>query len=568
MAIRTTRQLLQDVRGVIDEVRKQAGAPGLAYGVIHNGSIIYEDFFGFRDVEQKLAPDRDTLFLVASLTKAMSATAVAKLVDKGLLSWETPVHEILPELSKDSKLAMTDLNIVDVLCHRTGKAWCDALYLQSNNNMMLPKSEALRTFDYLPMAASPRTRHLYNNHAYNLVGFVLERLFDTDYGTLMRRELFEPLTMSRTYTEQVADENAAKYYNILTDKSAYEIPACATTKDTIMFAGQSVRTSLGDLLKLYGSYLTSLAPTVPRRDGAATVTKENASLLARFGGLMGFKPTSNDVSTARSTDFPPLPVKDVLPLTSGHIRREENSVLEQSYGLGWCRTQLPGKLDFAWNRTVVDQLPVLGASCAGKLVIWHGGNMPGTTAAVCMLPETSTAVVVLQNSLGLCDAADWTCQLVLDVLFAGKPMQDYPALSAQAATNTAEKMNEVEAELEAERIPGTQPRELSAYVGTYYNSLRNWSIAILLDEEGQLQLRLQSRDDEEYLLRHYHYDTFVWNLSYDEMVKRAQYIRPAHFYKFAFEASNQGSVIDRLRWQHDPEMKDGELFVLDASTRP
>lgn len=45
--------------------------------------------------------------------------------------------------------------------------------------------------------------------------------------------------------------------------------------------------------------------------------------------------------------------------------------------------------------------------------------MPDTTAAVCLLPEFGTGVVVLQNSLGLCDVADWTCQLILDTIFTG-----------------------------------------------------------------------------------------------------------------------------------------------------
>lgn len=52
-----------------------------------------------------------------------------------------------------------------------------------------------------------------------------------------------------------------------------------------------------------------------------------------------------------------------------------------------------------------------------KTAIWHGGNMPGATAAVCLLPDVGTAVVVLQNSLGLCDVAEWTCRMVLDTIF-------------------------------------------------------------------------------------------------------------------------------------------------------
>ncbi|KAG7288405.1 hypothetical protein NEMBOFW57_007937 [Staphylotrichum longicolle] len=75
-------------------------------------------------------------------------------------------------------------------------------------------------------------------------------------------------------------------------------------------------------------------------------------------------------------------------------------------------TQLPGSLNFGWNQDVLGPFPKLGEHYPGKLAIWHGGNMPGATSALCLLPESETAVVVLQNSLGLCDVADWICPLL------------------------------------------------------------------------------------------------------------------------------------------------------------
>lgn len=465
------------------------------------------------------------------------------------------MHELLPELSKDSKLATAELSVVDLLCHRTGKAWYDALYLQSNNNMMLSKSESLRTFDYIPVIAPPRSKYMYNNHAYNVVGMLLERLSGLDYGTMMKRHLFEPMGMTRTFTRSVQDSNVAKPYNILLDKTAFEIPPCETSDDAIMFAGASVRSSLGDLLTLYGAFLSSLAQVTP----ATTSLDDNhypaPGLLAQISRLLW--PTERN----SRDQFRSLPIKNVLPLVGTRIARDEGSLLEQSYALGWNRTQLPGKLDFAWNSQFFDPFPVLGEAYPGKLAIWHGGNMPGTTAAVCMVPETGTAVVVLQNSLGLCDAADWTCQLLLDVIFADSPMQDYVALAQESVLNGGRRMDKVEAELAAGRTEGTSPQEVQSYVGKYYNSIRNWVIEILINESGGLSARLQARPDEEYTLRHYHYGTFVWNLSYDESVRRAQYCRPAHYYKFQFESSAGDRTIDGLRWQHDPSQERGELFT-------
>lgn len=144
--------------------------------------------------------------------------------------------------------------------------------------------------------------------------------------------------------------------------------------------------------------------------------------------------------------------------------------------------------------------------------------MPGYTAAVCMIPETQTAVVVVRNSLGLCDVAGWTCQLLRDIIFAEKPMQDYVALTSKSVSVGMKRMEVAASELDAERIRDTTARELQAYTGKYYNSIKNWVIEILIDEDGDLCLRFQARLDEQYKLRHFHYDTFVWNLSYNEIV--------------------------------------------------
>jgi CubicO group peptidase (beta-lactamase class C family) len=159
----------------IERIRKTSGAPGLAIGLIHQGTIIFEDYFGYRNLEAKLPVNRDTTFHVASLTKAMTAAAIGILVDRGALNWDTPVSDILP-FYRNRESEKSTLNMQDFLSHRRGTRWGDALYLQSNNTILLPKSESLRTFDGLQSVHSPRTRYLYNNHAYNIPGFVIEQL--------------------------------------------------------------------------------------------------------------------------------------------------------------------------------------------------------------------------------------------------------------------------------------------------------------------------------------------------------------------------------------------------------
>jgi hypothetical protein len=390
---------------------------------------------------------------------------------------------------------------------------------------MLPKSEALRTFQYLPKVAEPRSQYLYNNHAYNIPGLIIERLSKQSYGTFLKENIFDPLGMVRTFTANPQDSNVAAAYSILSDGTPFRIQSSEASSDTLMFSAVSVRTSMADVLRSYGGILEELNVLVPGTNSNSAAVPD-----ARRGEV-----GQAHLELSEPAQFP---TKQLNVTCAPHIVRNSDTVFEQTSALGWMRTQLPGKLDFGWNAGNVSSMPLFGKGYPAKLALWHGGNMPGTTSDVILLPETRTAVVVFQNSLGLCDAADLIAQLLLDCLFLGKSQYDYVALAKEAVQNGMARLQKVAEQLEAERVPGTHHRPLEEYVGRYENAIKNWVVEIGLDVSNQLFLRFQSRRDEQYALRHYHHDVFVWNVSYDETVKRAQYRRPYEFYRFQFEVQD------------------------------
>ena len=142
---RPVQKALQELRPTIDQVRTTLGVPGLAIGVIHEGSIVYEDYYGYRDVGAQLAPDRHTVFYVASLTKATTSAAIGILVDEGALNWSTPLLRVLPELAGDPGAVIENLSVVDLLSHRSGRARSDGIYLESHNNLLLSKDDSFST---------------------------------------------------------------------------------------------------------------------------------------------------------------------------------------------------------------------------------------------------------------------------------------------------------------------------------------------------------------------------------------------------------------------------------------
>ncbi|KAF2117005.1 beta-lactamase/transpeptidase-like protein [Lophiotrema nucula] len=555
------RSNLAHAHKVINSIQKTSGAPGLAIGIIHGGQIVHEDYRGHRDLQTAQPVTRETIFHVASLTKAITAAAIGILVDRGDLAWDTPVGALLPIADADK----SQLTMVDFLSHRTGVTWADALYLQSNNSILLPKEESLRTFEYLPLVTQPRTRFLYNNHGYNIPGLVIEHLTKQSYGEFVHQNVFCPLDMTRTFTSQALDTNVAMPYNILSDGTPFPIPFCDVNGETMMFSGISVRTCMADLLRLYQAYLGALEPLIP-------VTRSRQAKPEGLFAMLGRRLLNSFTSSAHKNACMPRAsateeskastnvIRQAPDLFRPQISKIEETLFEQTHALGWNRSQLPAKLDFGWNSEMVASMPLLGLSMQGRLAVWHGGNMPGTTAAVILLPETGTAVVVLQNSLGLCDAADWIAQLLVDCIFAGKPQHDYAKLAEEAVFNGISRMIRVQQQLDHDQQHGTSCRPYEEYIGVYENSIKNWAIEIAIVTGKGLCLRFQRRAHEEYQLRHYHYDVFVWNLSYDELVKRGQYIRPYTYYKLEFENGSDSSI-QFLRWRHDPNVPDGEIFT-------
>ena len=105
----------------------------------------------------------------------------------------------------------------------------------------------------------------------------------------------------------------------------------------------------------------------------------------------------------------------------------------------------PGRF---FHKSLVSSMPVVGNGSPSRLAIYRGGSLPGSTYSVHLSPETCSAVVVLQNSAGLCDAADWISQLLVERLFGGAAMpNDILQLVSQAAVKCADIMLKIERDL-------------------------------------------------------------------------------------------------------------------------
>lgn len=213
-------------------------------------------------------------------------------------------------------------------------------------------------------------------------------------------------------------------------------------------------------------------------------------------------------------------------------------------------------------------MPQTGEGGPDNFTIYHGGSMQGFTSCVYLLPGTETAIIALRNSTGLCDACDWIPWPIIHELSGpGRTNIDFTELATEAAMTGTELADRINDELEKRREKDTQPLELKAYTGRYWNQLRNFHIEVSVDNDGDLRMTLQSVKDESCKLRHYHHNSFVWNVAHDETAKQGRFkTRPWVSYLIEFQCG-EGSEADGLRWKYDADLESPALFSLEEGSR-
>jgi CubicO group peptidase (beta-lactamase class C family) len=91
------QRLLSDRVKTWETIRGVTGQPGISIGVIYQGNEVFEQDFGVLNVSTGRAPDRHTLYCIASLSKAFMAASFDLLVREGKVMWDSTIHSVIPE---------------------------------------------------------------------------------------------------------------------------------------------------------------------------------------------------------------------------------------------------------------------------------------------------------------------------------------------------------------------------------------------------------------------------------------------------------------------------------------
>ncbi|MGH3152185.1 MAG: serine hydrolase, partial [Streptosporangiaceae bacterium] len=169
--------------------------PGCAIAAIRDGDVVLAAGWGRRDLGAELPVTSGTLFAIGSVTKAFTAAAVGALVDDGLLEWERPLRDYVPDLRLNDPVVTDRLSVVDLLSHRSGLPRHDLAWVGHPDRS---RAELVRRLRFLPLSKDLRQEFQYCNLGYLAAGHVVDVLSGTPWEDFLRSRLLTPLGMDRS----------------------------------------------------------------------------------------------------------------------------------------------------------------------------------------------------------------------------------------------------------------------------------------------------------------------------------------------------------------------------------
>jgi CubicO group peptidase (beta-lactamase class C family) len=195
-----------DLAGLLESIRLKERLPALAAAIIIDGKIYAAAAVGTRKSNTDNWVTVDDKFLIASCSKAFTATLAAVLIEKGYLDWNTTLREAYPDLNMRSEYE--NITLIQLLSHRAGlPEW---IYHVSSKNVteqfinnwwsdrdtpVNMRSEYLKETVKENLADTPGGSIFYSSSGYLMAGAMLEKITGKAYEQLMAEEIFKPLAL-------------------------------------------------------------------------------------------------------------------------------------------------------------------------------------------------------------------------------------------------------------------------------------------------------------------------------------------------------------------------------------
>ncbi|MES2137094.1 MAG: serine hydrolase domain-containing protein [Pseudomonadota bacterium] len=195
---------LAEIDKIYADWQGAAHVPGLVYGIVADGRLVYVRGLGVQDVASQAPVTADSLFRIASMSKAFTALAILKLRDEGKLALDAPAETYVPQMrgwhypTSDSP----KITVRNLLTHSAGfvedNPWGD-------RQQVMPEAQFTALLSAgVPFARAPGLAMEYSNFGYATLGRIVSNVSGTRYQDYIRRELMVPLGMASTSYDVLA----------------------------------------------------------------------------------------------------------------------------------------------------------------------------------------------------------------------------------------------------------------------------------------------------------------------------------------------------------------------------
>lgn len=431
---------LSDFSDYVNSARKTFDVPGIAVAIVKDGKVVLAEGFGKREIGKPANVDADTLFAIASNTKAFTAASLQQLAEAGKLDMDDRVIDHLPWFRMSNDYVTHEMRIRDLLAHRSGLSLGagDLLYWPPTSYTTREVVERLR---HVPLKNSFRGAYAYDNILFAVATLVIEKASGQTYADYVQQHIFKPVGMNESLIDETylkPGMDVAMGHAKLDFKDLKPVPPMAWLNDP---GAGGIYASVNDLAKWMNVQLA----------GGALPTKGADGKPERI--------FSQDSQKQMWTMLTPIPVRkppvpELAPLTPNFY----------GYGEGWFLSDY-----------------------RGQRMSWHTGGWPGMVSRITLVPDLHLGVVVLTNAESGA-AFNAVSYRALDAYMNPGKKTDWVAAYDKAVKKSQAKANDSFAKHQAAREKNpTADLPLASYAGTFRDPW--YGDVIVSQENGKLRMR-------------------------------------------------------------------------------
>jgi CubicO group peptidase (beta-lactamase class C family)/beta-lactamase class A len=466
-----SKPLPPDLDKYIEKVLATFNVPGAAVSIVQNGKVLLAKGYGVKTIGTADKVDENTLFLIASNSKAFTATALAMLVEEGKLKWSDKVIDHLPWFRMSDDYITTHLTIRDLLVHHSG------LSAYAGDAMLFPPStfsrkEILTKLRYLPVVHDFRTTYAYDNILYLAAGEVIVAASGMSWEDFIRTRILNKLGMTRT---------VSRFSDLRYQKNVSSSHARSATE--VKMAKKFMDQNIGDAGNPAGGIVSTAADMAKW-----LITQLDSGRVP--GKAPIFKPATTEELWKVVRPIPVTKVPEYLkPMQSDYF----------GYALGF-RT---------YN---YKQYKVVG----------HGGALKGFVSQIAMVPDLNLGISVLTNQSNT--AAYWAIiYQVLDYYMQFKPtdwITGYKRQFDSTLVSAATARRQFSIKRDSAKVPVSSSSEMLAganeerFAGVYEDKLLG-DVTIRKEATGMV-MRFANSFQFVADLEYFQYNTFKAKFRYHE----------------------------------------------------